>query len=181
MSMPGRLMVGRMALDHVVKVRVLPGQSFTSLSKRSQVKPTEFAPDDYIASQEPSVQKVLDKLHTLIKKALPGREFCMWEGVFWGGSEQQIIGYGNYTYLRADKTPVEWFIVGLTRQQNYFSVYVNAVEAGQYLTERYGPRLGKVKTGKSSVTFRNLADVHLNVLSEMVEHAGKIMTPENES
>ena len=24
--MPGRLMVGRMALDHVVKVRVLPGQ-----------------------------------------------------------------------------------------------------------------------------------------------------------
>ncbi len=26
--MPGRLMVGRMALDHVVKVRVLPGQLF---------------------------------------------------------------------------------------------------------------------------------------------------------
>ena len=26
--MPGRLMVGRMALDHVVKVRVLPGQSY---------------------------------------------------------------------------------------------------------------------------------------------------------
>ena len=26
--MPGRLMVGRMALDHVVKVRVLPGQFY---------------------------------------------------------------------------------------------------------------------------------------------------------
>ena len=105
----------------------------------------------------------------------------MWEGIFWGGSEQQIIGYGNYTYLRSDKTRAEWFIVGLTRQKNYFSVYVNAVDDEQYLTERYGPELGKVKTGKSSITFRNLADINLNVLSEMVEHAGKIMTSDSHS
>ena len=32
--MPGRLMVGRMALDHVVKVRVLPGQSFYVAAKK---------------------------------------------------------------------------------------------------------------------------------------------------
>ena len=82
--MPGRLMVGRMALDHVVKVRVLPGQSFRLRLKRSQVKPVESSPDDYITSQEPGVQEVLDELHTLIKKALPGRDFCLWEGVFLG-------------------------------------------------------------------------------------------------
>ncbi len=179
--MPGRLMVGRMALDHVVKVRVLPGQSFMLLPKRRKVKPVESSPDDYIASQEPDVREVLDELHTLIKKALPNQDFCLWEGVFWGGSEQRIIGYGNYSYLRSDKTRVEWFIVGLARQKNYFSVYVNAVDDGQYLTERYGPQLGKVKTGKSSITFRNLEDVNLDVLSEMIEHAGKIMTSENES
>ncbi len=145
------------------------------------MKPVDSSPNDYIASQEPDIQAVLDEIHTRIKKALPHQDCCMWEGVFWGGSQQQIIGYGNYTYLRSDKTRVEWFIVGLTRQKNYFSVYVNAVEAGQYLTERYGPRLGKVKTGKSSITFRNLADVNLDVLSEIVKHAERIMTAENES
>ena len=36
--MPGRLMAGRMALDHVVKVRVLPGQSFITRRYRLGVR-----------------------------------------------------------------------------------------------------------------------------------------------
>ena len=136
----------------------------------------ESSPDNYIASQAPDIRAVLEALHTLIKTALPDRDSCMWEGVFWGGSEQQIIGYGNYAYQRSDKKQVEWFLVGLARQKNYFSLYVNAVERKKYLAEIYGPRLGKVKTGKSSISFRNLSDVNLDVLSEMIEHAGKITT-----
>ncbi|MXV73272.1 DUF1801 domain-containing protein [Candidatus Poribacteria bacterium] len=140
----------------------------------------ESSPDDYIANQAPDTRVVLEELHTLIKTALPDRDCCMWEGVFWGGSEQQIIGYGNYNYQRSDKKQVEWFTVGLARQKNYFSVYVNAVEGKDYLAEIYGPRLGKVKTGKSSISFRNLSDVNLDVFSEMIEHAGRI-TDETES
>ena len=140
----------------------------------------ETSPDDYIASQDPDIRAVLEELHTLIKTALPGRDSCMWEGIFWGGSEQQIIGYGNYSYQRSDKKRVEWFLVGLARQKNYFSLYVNAVEGKAYLAEIYGPRLGKVKTGKSNISFRNLSDVNLDVLSEMIEHAGRI-TDESES
>ena len=139
------------------------------------------SPDDYIANQPPAIRAVLEELHTLISAALPDRECCMWEGVFWGGSEQQIIGYGNYSYLRSDKKLVEWFIVGLTRQKNYFSLYVNAVEGKSYLAERYGTRLGKVKVGKSSISFPSLADINLAVLREMIEHAGRIVTPENEA
>ena len=138
----------------------------------------ESSPDDYIASQAADIGVVLEELHALIRGALPDRECCMWEGIFWGGREQQIIGYGNYSYLRSDKTEVEWFIVGLTRQKNYFSVYVNAVEGKSYLAELYGPQLGKVKIGKSSISFRNRADINLDVLREMVEHAGRIVTTE---
>ncbi len=140
------------------------------------MKRVESSPDNYIASQDPDIREVLEKLHTLIKTALPGRDYCMWEGVFWGGSEQQIIGYGNYSYQRSDKKQIEWFTVGLARQKNYFSVYVNVVEDKAYLAEIYRSRLGKVKTGKSNISFRNLADVNLDVLTEMIEHAGKITT-----
>ncbi len=140
----------------------------------------ETSPEDYIASQAPEIQSVLDKLHTLIKTALPDQDMCMWEGVFWGGSEQRIIGYGNFSYVRSDKKKVEWFLIGLTKQKNYFSIYVNAVEGKQYLAEIYNSRLGKVKTGKSSISFRNLDDINLDVLCEMIEHADKLTT-ENES
>ena len=138
------------------------------------MKRVESSPDDYIASQASDVRTVLEELHVLIKKALPDQDCYLWEGVFWGGSQQQIIGYGNYSYQRSDKKQVEWFTVGLARQKNYFSVYVNAVEDKTYLAEIYRSRLGKVKTGKSNIRFRNLADVNLNVLTEMIEHAGKI-------
>ena len=144
------------------------------------MKPVESSPDNFIASQDPDIREVLEELHTLIKTALSGRDCCMWEGIFWGGSEQQIIGYGNYTYQRSDKKQIEWFTVGLARQKHYFSVYVNAVEGKDYLAEIYGPRLGKVKTGKSNISFRNLTDVNLDVLTEMIEHAGKI-TADRES
>ena len=138
------------------------------------MKRVESSPDDYIASQASDVRTVLEELHVLIKKALPDQDCYLWEGVFWGGSQQQIVGYGNYAYQRSDKKQVEWFTVGLARQKNYFSIYVNAVEDKAYLAEIYRSRLGKVKTGKSNIRFRNLADVNLDVLTEMIEHAGKI-------
>ena len=140
----------------------------------------ETSPEDYIANQEPEISAVLDELHTLIKAALPDQDCCMWEGVFWGGSEQRIIGYGNFSYVRSDKKKVEWFQIGLTRQKNYFSIYVNAVEGRKYLAEIYRSKLGKVKTGKSNVSFRNIDDVNLDVLREMIEHARRLSV-ENES
>ena len=135
------------------------------------MKQIDTSPDAYIASQTADIRAVLEDLHTLLKASLPSYHCRMWEGVFWGGSKQQIIGYGSYSYLRTDKKRVEWFVVGLTRQKNYFSVYVNAVEDGKYLTEVYGTQLGKVKTGKSCISFRNLAGVDLGVLKKMIKHA----------
>lgn len=139
----------------------------------------ETLPEEYINSQEQDIKTVLQELHTLIKTALPEQDTCMWEGVFWGGSEQRIIGYGNFSYTRSDKKQVEWFHVGLTRQKNYFSVYVNAVEGRKYLAEIYKSQLGKVKTGKSSISFNKLEDVNLDTLREMIEHAGRLTSEKN--
>lgn len=42
---------------------------------------------------------------------------------------------------------VEWFLVGLARQQRYFSLNINAVLDGSYLLALDAGRLGTVKTG----------------------------------
>ena len=66
---------------------------------------------------------------------------------------------------------VEWFMVGLALQKQYISVYVNAVEDRQYVAEKYAPELGKVKVGKSSISFRRLDDVNLDVLAKVISIA----------
>lgn len=134
---------------------------------------TATSPDRYIASLPAAVSADLAALDERITAALPGHARSLWAGVFWGGSEQRIIGYGDMSYVRSDKQEVRWFLVGLARQKNYYSVYVNAADGRRYLAEAYAGRLGKAKVGKSSISFRKLADVDLDVLSELLERAGK--------
>lgn len=135
---------------------------------------TSTSPDRYIASLPAAVGADMAALDERITAALPGHARSLWEGVFWGGSEQRIIGYGDMSYVRSDKQEVRWFLVGLARQKNYYSVYVNAADGRRYLAEAYAGRLGKAKVGKSSISFRKLADVDLDVLSELLERAGKL-------
>ena len=98
--------------------------------------------------------------------------------MFWGGTEQTIIGYGDIRQPRPRGDEVEWFLVGLARQKNNFSIYLNAVEDGAYLGKQFADRLGKVKVGAASIGFRHLAAVDLDVLTEMLEYADSITPPD---
>ena len=102
---------------------------------------------------------------------MAGQERALYAGKFWGGSDQEIIGYGTYSYTRADRQAVEWFVIGLALQKRYISLYISAVEDGKYLSETYGPDLGKVKVGKSSIGFGHVADIDLDKLRALLERA----------
>jgi Domain of unknown function (DU1801) len=127
-------------------------------------------PDDYIKLLSDDVRADVQKLDKEISKIMKGVPRVLWSGVFWGGSEQNIIGYGDYPYLRKGKT-IEWFFIGLAVQKNYISLYVNAVEDNKYLSQKYADQLGKVKVGASSISFKGLDDVDLPKLLEMLKHA----------
>ena len=137
------------------------------------VGPTTASVDDFLAGNDPDGS--LARLDQVIANALPGCARVLWQGVFWGGTQQSIIGYGNITQARPRGEPVRWFLVGLARQKRHLSLYVNAGEAGQHLGQVYGPRLGKVRTGSASVSFASASDIDLAVLDEMVRHAGRLM------
>jgi hypothetical protein len=72
---------------------------------------------------------------------------------------------------RPNGDPVDWFVVGPAAQKGYLSLYVSAVEDGQYFVRRYGKRLRRVQLGSANVTVRRLADLDVAVVTEMATRA----------
>lgn len=131
-------------------------------------------PDAYLRSLRDPRRADLVAIDRLLVEAMPGRHRVMWEGVFWGGTEQCIIGYGDITQPRPRGESVNWFIIGLAMQQRHLSLYVNAVENGRYLGAAYADRLGKVKLGAASIGFAGIRDLDLDVVRELAAHAHRI-------
>jgi hypothetical protein len=136
------------------------------------MKVTATKPEEYIASLPDESQADVQKLDDLITKHAPAGEKVMWEGKFWGGSDQRIIGYGDYKIERPGKPVIEWFKVGLALQKNYITVTISMVDVNGYLAEQNKDKFGrKVKVGKSTISFSKLDDVDLVVLEEVVKKA----------
>jgi hypothetical protein len=136
------------------------------------------APDDFIATLPDAVRDDIAMLDAQLSRVFEGHERVLWEGVFWGGTTQNIIGYGSYHYKGRSGAEGEWFIVGLAVQKAHLSLYVSGAEDGVSLAKRYADRLGKVKVGSANVSFKRLADLDLAVALEMAERARDLMAGE---
>ena len=71
--------------------------------------PAEIDVDTWL---EHAADPELTELDALLAAAFAGRSRLLWTGVFWGGSEQEIIGYGDLVQSRPRGPDVEWFVVG---------------------------------------------------------------------
>jgi hypothetical protein len=135
-------------------------------------------PDQYLQSLPADIREEMVGLDAPITSAMPGRRRVVWEGTFWGGTEQTIIGYGDLVQERPGGATVEWFVVGLACQKNYFSIYVNATAAGRYLVADYAGRLGKAKVGSANLTFKRLTDIDAETMRELVSRAHELSPPD---
>lgn len=124
-----------------------------------------------------STHEELGAIDAVIADVMEGHERELYEGIFWGGTHQEIIGYGRQDSTRRDGTPVEWFVVGLAEQRKHLSLYVSAVEDGKYLSEVLGPSLGEVRVGKSAITFRSAEALDLDALRTLIERARDATPP----
>ena len=80
------------------------------------------------------------------------------------------------------------FLVGLARQSDFYSLYVNAVEDGRYLGQVYENRLrvdgvakSRVKIGSASIGLKALGDIDLDVLTELLAKADEATPPDERS
>ncbi len=138
---------------------------------------TTTDPSAYLSTLQDDIRGDMERLDQFISRIMEGHSRVMWEGVFWGGTEQSIIGYGDLVMNQSKGRKVEWFMVGLARQKDHISIYVNAAEDKQYVAEKYKPELGKVKVGKASIAIRRLEDLNLDTLEKVITIARDQLAP----
>lgn len=82
-------------------------------------------------------------------------------------------GYGTFKYTNYKKEVIDWPVVAIASQKNYISVYVCAIQKGQYLAEKYKEQLGKVSVGRSCIRFKNVDDLNLKTLGKVLKEAAR--------
>ncbi len=83
----------------------------------------------------------------------------------WGPS---IVGFGTYHYKYASGREGDWFLTGFSPRKQNLTLYIMA---GFKRYDELLNKLGKYKTGKSCLYIRNLDDVDVDVLRELVKQS----------
>lgn len=130
--------------------------------------------DAFLAAIDGDAGASMRAVDVVVTAALPDLSRVLWRGVFWGGTEQAIIGYGDLVQPRPKGPAVEWFLIGLAQQKRHISLYVNAADAGGYLGAQYAAELGRVKVGAASIGFASVADIDLGALERMLLRAREL-------
>jgi hypothetical protein len=109
-------------------------------------------------------RKPMEFLHAFIQKTAPTLK---------PNFIYNMPGYGSFPYKNYKKEMIEWPVIGLANQKNYISLYVCAVENGEYIAEKYKGELGKVNVGKSCIRFKKIEDLNLKALEKVIRIAEK--------
>ena len=83
----------------------------------------------------------------------------------WGTS---IVGFGRYHYKYASGREGEWFLAGFSPRKGNLTLYIMS---GFDRYESLMGKLGKYKTGKSCLYIKQIKDVNLDTLSELVRRS----------
>lgn len=140
------------------------------------MRKVEIHPDYFLETISTEYRADMKTLDQAITQIMQNEPRVLWQGQFWGGNEQSMIGYGDLIYENSNKRDVYWFKVGLALQKQYISVYLSAVEDGKYLAEQYGESIAQPgaplpKVGKSSIGFQELDHIDLQALLNLIRYS----------
>lgn len=119
---------------------------------------------EYLDLLPPERREPVTFLHTFIQKVAP---------TLTPHFASNMLGYGSFKYKNYKKEIIDWPTVALASQKNYISLYVCAVQNGEYVAEKYKDTLGKVSVGKSCIRFKKIDDLNLKTLEKVIKMAEK--------
>jgi hypothetical protein len=121
--------------------------------------------DDWFAAAGPR-EGELRRVDALVMAAAPGIDRQLVGG---------MLGYGLMPYRpRSAKETTTVPLISLAAQKRHLSLYVFAVEDGQYLAEARADRLGTVSCGRSCIRFTSLDRVDVVELDRLVRDAVRV-------
>lgn len=128
-------------------------------------KPTKATSvKEYLAMLPPERREPMEVLHAFIQKTAPTLKPHF---------ASNMLGYGSFPYTNYKKERIQWPVIALASQKQYISLYVCAVEKGQYIAEKHKKELGKVNVGKSCIRIKKIDDVNLATLKKVIRAAVK--------
>jgi hypothetical protein len=92
------------------------------------------------------------------------------EPKMWGSS---IVGFGSYHYKYASGMEGDWMVLGFSPRKANITLYImpgfgDYNDKNSKQSEIMGS-LGKFKTGKSCLYIKKLADINLEILTELIQ------------
>ena len=119
---------------------------------------------EYLDLLPPERQDPIEFLHNFIQKTAPSLKPHF---------AYNMLGYGSFKHPNYKKEIIEWPTIALASQKNYISLYVCAVQNGEYIAEKHKDELGKVSVGKSCIRFKKIEDLDLKALEKVIKLAEK--------
>jgi len=122
-----------------------------------KTKPTKADVEKFLSSiKDEKKRKDSFKILKLMKQITKA------EPKMWGSS---IVGFGDYHYKYASGREGDWFLTGFSPRKQSLTLYMMS-----YLEkhENILKRLGKYKTGKGCLYIKQLEDVDMKVLKELI-------------
>lgn len=120
--------------------------------------------DSYLAALTPERKDIILFIDQFIRQTAPQLKPYF---------AYNMLGYGAFSYKNYKKETIQWPIISLASQKNYISLYVCALDQGEYVAEKYKKSLGKVNVGKSCIRFHKTSDLNLPVLKKVIQFAAK--------
>jgi hypothetical protein len=124
----------------------------------------------FIALQEDTKQQDFRSLHELMRSILPTGKLWMEDGKNEEGKvvTNPTIGYGQQTMLLAKGKSREMFQIGISANTSGISIYLIGIRNKLDLAEQFGQKLGKAKVSGYCIKFKQLSDLDLTVLEEVL-------------
>jgi len=116
-------------------------------------------PEEYVDLITEPRKSEIKKLDAFIRKTVPKLKPFIING---------MIGYGSFHYKSKSGIEGDWAKILLAAQKNYISVYVCAIDAGQYVAEKYKKDFPKANIGKSCIRFKKTEDIDLEMLKKVL-------------
>lgn len=128
--------------------------------------------EDYINSLAEPKAIDITVLHKFIVGVMPNCKLWFLDGK---NSEEKIvsnanIGYGQYTIQYANGSSKDFYQIGISANTTGISVYIMGIADKTFLTNTYASKIGKATVSGYCIKFKNLKDIHFDVLAEAIKY-----------